>query len=458
MARPTIEGGTPSTLTPAQAAADAKATAARAALQTASDRAKTKPTPANVAAVKRAAAAVKAAPTVAATNVAEIQKVAKTLPSDITSLQATIAEANAASAAATAATDEAATTVSKATGNPKVGTLLRYEVGKGENSRIPVYADGMGGEFQGEESINPVIAGSTGTSAVSERTLAKDTFANTLALAFGTQEATQPWVNEMYNLASGFYNTGSTIEESLNLSLYEAKAKGLAPQFTKRFKGVFDLQEKLQKGEAVTVPTIAEFIKSEAAIGDTLREAGLGDIATQDFIGSVIGAGNSILDVGNLISSTFASIDNAPAALRKTLDTHFPSVDRVSLAKALLTGSEGAAALDKKIKGISVLSAAGSQGISVDLATASDLAARGVDYGTALTGFGQVKDLQRADVLGRTQGQTFSQTEAIGYAMEQNQTAKEKAERIKAAEIGKFQGEAGLSASALRGKNTRQQV
>ena len=359
-----------------------------------------------------------------------------------------------------AATKPVDTPVPTPTGTtfPKAGTLIRYEAGSTAATRTPVYADGKGGEYRGPEDVNPLIPGSTGTTKESDRTLAKDTFANTLALLVGAKEATQPWVNEIYNLASGFYNTGSTIEESLNLSLYDAKAKGLAPQFTKRFAGVFALQDKLQKGEAVTVPTIANFIKTEAEMGDVLREAGLNDLATQDFLGGVIGAGNSLLDVSNLISKTFTTIDNAPAALRKTLDTYFPSVDRVSLAKALLTGSEGAAALDKKIKGISVLSAAGSQGISTDLATASDLAAQGVDYGTALTGFGQVKELQRGDTLARMQGETFTQQEAIGLTFEQNQAAKDKAEKIKAAEIAKFQGGPGLSASALRGKNTRQQI
>ncbi len=325
----------------------------------------------------------------------------------------------------------------------------------GDGTYTVTYSDGTS-EVKGTKFT--VIPGSTGTSTTSDRTLAKDTFANTLALAFGAKEATQPWVNEMYNLASGFYNSGSTIEESLNLSLYDAKAKGLAPQFTKRFQGVFDLQEKLQKGEAVTVPTIADFIKTEAAMGDVLREAGLGDLATQDFLGTVIGKGNSVLDVGNLISKVFDTIDNAPKSLRTTLDTYFPYVDRTSLAKALLTGTEGAAALQKKVQGISVLSAAGSQGISTDLATASDIAARGVDYGQALEGFGQVKDLQRAGTLASMQGETFSQKEAIGLTFEQSQSAKEKAERIKATEIGKFQGSAGLSASALRGRNARQQI
>ena len=346
---------------------------------------------------------------------------------------------------------------------PVSGTIIRYDAGPYEGTFVPVYADGTGGETVGTVAMNPVNPGSSGTSITdsgeeTKVTLAKDTFANTIALTFGAQEAAQPWVNEIYNLASGFYNTGSTIEESLNLSLYDAKEKGLAPQFTKRFKGVFDLQEKLQKGETVKVPTIAEFIEAEVAIGEVLRDAGLADIASRDFIGDVIGKGNSVLDVGNLIANTFNVIDNAPKALRATLDTYFPSVDRTSLAKALLTGPEGAAALEKKVKAVSVLSAAGSQGISTDLATASDIAARGFSYEQSLQGFGQVKELQRADALAKMQGYDFTQQEATGLVFGQDQSAKEKAERIKAAEIGKFQGEAGLSASALRGKNARQQI
>ena len=351
----------------------------------------------------------------------------------------------------------------KASAFRPAGEVIRYEAGTTAGTRTPILANGTGGEYRAPEEINPVFAGSTGTSYAStggttEVTLARDTFANTMALTFGAQEASQPWVNEIYNLASGFYNTGSTIEESLNLSLYDAKSKGLAPQFTKRFKGVFDLQEKLQKGELVTVPTIADFIEAEVGMGKVLRDAGLGDIATREFIGDIIGKGNSVLDVGKLISDTFNVIDNAPKALRETLDTYFPSVDRVSLAKALLTGTEGAAALEKKVKTVSVLSAAGSQGITTDFASAGDVAARGFTYEQALQGYGQVKDLQRGSMLAQTQGTSFTQQEATGLVFAQDQAAKEKAERIKAAEIAKFQGDAGLAPSALRGQNTRQQV
>jgi hypothetical protein len=346
-------------------------------------------------------------------------------------------------------------------------------------SQIRAYMDANGGDFPPD--LNTIASGITAadlTNLMSDyrsgrptddksetitkedttRTLGKDVFKSTLALMLGSTEAAKPWVNEIYGIASGFYKSGSTIEEALNFSIYEAKNKGLAPEFTKRFQGVFDLQARLQAGEAIEVPTIAQFIKAESDMGTTLREAGLGDLATQEFLGSVIGKGKSVLEVGNLISQTFSTIDNAPKALKDTLNTYFPSVDRVSLAKALLTGEAGAAELDKKVKAISVLSAAGSQGVTVDLATAGDIAARGFDYEKSLTGFGQVKELERANVLAQFQGGTFTQQQAQGYVFGQSQAEKERLQKLKSTEEARFGGSSGLAASALRGKTARGEI
>ena len=298
-----------------------------------------------------------------------------------------------------------------------------------------------------------VVAGSGGSEAGSEKILAKDTFKNTLALYFGPAEMSKGWVDGLYKSVSGFYKTGSTVAESLNLSLMDVRNNPDMKEFTKRFKGVYALTDLLAGGTAVTVPTIAEYFKSEAVMGDTLREAGLGDIATQDFLGDVIGRGKSVLEVGKLITDTFAAIDNAPKALKDTLSEYFPTVDRVSLAKALLTGKEGAAALDKKIKGISVLSAAGTQGIKTDLATAGDIAAMGYGYTESLEGFGTVKQLQRADTLASFEGGKFTQEQAQGYVFGKSIAEEERIRLLKEKETARFKGSSGLAASALRGKS-----
>lgn len=339
--------------------------------------------------------------------------------------------------------------------NAPVGTPPAYvynaSTGKWEMPAKPTSAgnwvwDNVNGWVN--STVNP---GSTGIATGSTQTLAKDTFKNTLALFFGAKEMSQAWVDALYNSVSNFYNSGSTVQESLNLALQDVRNNPIMKPFTDRFKGVYALQDRLASGEAVTVPTIAEYFKTESDMGDVLRNVGLGELATQDFLGDVIGRNKSLLEVSNLIDKTFNAIDNAPEALKKDLQTYFPGVDRTSLAKALLTGKEGWAELDKKVKGISVLSAAKTQGITVDLPTATDLALLGTDYTGALSGFQQVNQLQRAGFLAGLSGMTFGQEEAIGATFKSDAAAKAKLEKIKMEEATRFAGSSGRLASKERG-------
>jgi hypothetical protein len=261
-----------------------------------------------------------------------------------------------------------------------------------------------------------VTPGATGMEAGSERTIAVDTFKNTLALYFGASEMAQPWANALFKVVSGYYKSGSTIDESLNLALQEARNNPVLEPFTKRFAGVFALQDRRAQGEALDVPTIAEFFKSQVTLGDRLREVGLGDIATNEVLGEVLGTGKSVAAVLNLVNDVFMTIDNAPEQLKKDLQAVAPGVDRTSIAKALLLGKRGADALQKQIKEVSVLSAAKSQGLTIDNALAADIAARNFDYGTSLTNFGTVaKGAQPFQKLTEiSTGQAVKPTDAEG--------------------------------------------
>ena len=277
-----------------------------------------------------------------------------------------------------------------------------------------------------------------------------DTFKNTLGLLFGAKEASQPWVAALYTTASKFVNTGSTIDEAINLSLQDVRNNKDLAAFTSRFKGIYALTDRLAGGEAIEVPTIAEYFKSESAMGDVLRAAGMGDIATQDFLGDVIGRGKSVLEVTNLIQDTFDRIDNAPTALKSDLQTYFPGADRTSIAKALLTGEEGAAALNKKIAGITALSAAKTQGVNIDLATGTDIAMQGYNYNQSLEKFGTVKQLERGQTLGKMSGIDLTQQEAIASTFGSNAAADEKIRKIKEEEALRFSGSSGKFASKSR--------
>ena len=295
--------------------------------------------------------------------------------------------------------------------------------------------------------VNP---GSSGFSTGSDKTLAIDTFRNTIGLLFGAKEASQPWVTALYTSASKFYNTGSTIDEAINLSLQDVRGNAALKPFTDRFKGIYALTDRLAKGEAIEVPTVAEYFKSESAMGDVLRAAGMGDLATQDFLGDVIGRGKSVLEVTNLITDTFDRIDNAPSALKADLQAYFPGADRTSIAKAMLTGEKGAAELTKKVKSISVQSAAKTQGVTISDLTSEDIAGQGYDYNQSLANFATVKQLERGGVLGRMSGIDLTQQEAIASTFQSNAAAAEKIRKIKEEELNRFGGSAGKLASRSR--------
>jgi hypothetical protein len=310
-----------------------------------------------------------------------------------------------------------------------------------------------------------VTPGSTGFEAGNERTLAQDTFKNTLALFFGANEMSQPWVNALFKVVSGFYKTGSTIDESLNLALQEARNNPILEPFTKRFAGVYALQDRLAAGEAISVPTIAEFFKSEATLGDRLREVGLGDLATQELLGEVLGTGKSVSAVLNLVNDVFMTIDNAPDALKKDLQVVAPGIDRTSIAKALLLGKRGADELQKKIREVSVFSAAKSQGIGIENALAADIAARGVDYGTALTNFGTVAKgavpLQKLTEI--STGQAVKPGEAQGSLIksifQQDVRAQEQIRLEAEKEVARFSGSSGTMGSrSLASRNRANRV
>lgn len=299
----------------------------------------------------------------------------------------------------------------------------------------------------------PVDAGSTGFTDTNKTvTLARNTFANTLALLVGEKEASQPWVNELYDLSQGFINTGSTIEESMNLALREAKKLGKASKFVQRFDAIFKLQDRLNAGEAVQVPSIADYVKSEQQLGDVFRAVGLGELATQEIAGKILGDANkSVAEASSIIENVFSAIDNAPGALGEDLKRILnKGIDRVSIAKALLTGKEGALELTKKVRSIEQFSAAKSQGVTIDLATGAELAAGGADYGTSLGKFETVKQLERGQTLGQMSGINFTQQDAIASTFSSSAAANEKIRRIAEEENNRFSGRSGRLASQNR--------
>jgi len=259
---------------------------------------------------------------------------------------------------------------------------------------FPVFKDNL------SSGATPSLLTGTALNTGTTSELAIDVFRKTIGLFMGEAEMAKPWVNTLYTSVSKYYKSGATADESINFALQDVRNNKDMTDFTNRFKGIYALQDLKVKGQAVTVPTIAEYFASESKMGDILKSSGLGELATEDFLGSVLGKGVSVTEFNNRITNIFNKIDFAPEEVKSTIKRYFPYVDRISLAKALATGEKGATQLAQDVAGYEVLSAAESQGLGgtqisqgLDLSTATNYARAGLDYQTALGKFSQIAQI-----------------------------------------------------------------
>lgn len=273
----------------------------------------------------------------------------------------------------------------------------------------------------GKKYVNGIVSGTAPDSTTGNNPavveapgLAVDTFRKTLAIYFGETESKKPWVDALYKLASGFYKTGSTADESMNLALMAGRNDPNMKPFTDRFSAIYKLQDLKTSGVSVEVPTIAEFVKSQGALGDIFRRSNLADLATDAYTSELLSKGISVSTVAENITKVFDVIDQAPREVKDTINRFYPTADRGRLAKALLTGTKGVAELDREIKGFQVLAAAETQGIGANTLTdgitaaqAANFAAGGATFQSSMAGFGavaQARETERklSEISGRT--------------------------------------------------------
>lgn len=314
-----------------------------------------------------------------------------------------------------------------------------------------------GGGFSSGGGSN-LLTGSTSTTTSTGPILASDVFKQTLAIFFGPTEMAKPWATELYNVVSKFYKQGATSEEAFNMAVLESEKNPALADFTKRFKGIYALQKMKQAGKAVTVPTIAEYFATESKMGDILKQSNLGDLANEDFLGDVLAKGVSATEFANRITAIFDRIDNAPKNIKDTISRYFPTVDRISLAKAIALGDKGAKELQAQVAGYEVLSAAEKQGLSAGqlvggttVESAYQYALGGETYDTALTKFGTVAAMlptvnKLTQVYGEeTLGQAGVESAVFGKSAKEIKRLEDLAKKEEAS----FSGRSGVSQVSL---------
>lgn len=302
------------------------------------------------------------------------------------------------------------------------------------------------------------VPGNSGSTVTGGPQLAMNTFKNTLALFFGQAEMNKPWVDEIFKLVSGYYKTGSTTDEALNLAVQDARNNPNLTEFTKRFKGIYALTDARAAGKPVTVPTVAEYFQAQSSMADILKQSNLSSLATEDYLGDLIGKGISVSTLSERVVKVFDRIDNAPKQIKDTFSRFFPTVDRTQLATAILGGEKSAKQLEADLAGYEVLAAAESQGLGATqvrggLTTerAMDYARQGVDFVTGRQQFGRIAQaLPTEQKLAEITGvQSAGQLGLEKAVIEQNVQAQEDLRRLTEREEARFSAKPGTTQYSL---------
>jgi hypothetical protein len=286
--------------------------------------------------------------------------------------------------------------------------------------------------------------------------LSEEAFINTLKLIMGSAEASKPYVKQLYEIVSKYYKSGSSINDSINLALYDAKENKLIPEFTSRFSGIFKLQERRAAGEIIDVPTIAEYIKSQEAIADVFRQTGLSDLANETFLNQVMGTGKSVVETTKIVTDVYDAIRLAPAEWRAMVNTKMPFATDADLAKGLLLGAEGAADLERKVNKYGIMAAAQGQGLIVTEAAAGELLAKGASYASSKPQFGRaaatIPIAQKLTSMetGIEPSKAYTQEQAFSAVFDQNYQALQNIQNLSNREEARFSAKSGRFASKDR--------
>lgn len=215
------------------------------------------------------------------------------------------------------------------------------------------------------------------------------------------------------------------------------------------YKQRFAANEELRK-KGLPELTPEEYLRAEQAYSATLRMSGLGQLANRNTFDKLLSGEVSNVELQDRITNVYSRIDNADTALQQELGKFFNvGLSKSDLAAALLTGTEGAASLKRKVAMAEIgaeftprglTSAIGAEEL-VNLGVTREEARRGAEY--AKTGTERLTEL--ASIYGAQTTGIQGELEAEAFKGLESQRRKRLVEQERAS----FAGSSGMGAPSL---------
>lgn len=373
---------------------------------------------------------------------------------------------------------------------PKAGTILRYRPGRA-GFRIPIIADGKGGEYEGTEVADPNYKSDTGGGIefveyeyskdfkkrrakffnkatgqfsygewedapmskeefdkIQAQKIAEEQEMNQRRDAFALIEATMRSYgftdSELKELTD--YIQAGLLNPKLGANQLVLQLRQL-PSYKARF---FGNEERRARG--LNALDEASYLKQEDAYSETLRQYGLQRFVTRGQFANLIGNDISNTELGKRVNISVNRLQNADPAVLAQLRKYYDIKDS-DIVAYFLNPKEVLPELEAKTTQAEIGATAGQYGLNADLARAKELQQYGVDLQSARLGYQQIAQrLPRTTTLSdiyKQAGIDYTQTTAEQEEFKGLASAKRARERLKELEIGSFSGQSGLGKTSL---------
>lgn len=388
------------------------------------------------------------------------------------------------------------TTDPNVSGFPKAGTLLRYRASR-TGFRIPIYADGKGGEYEGPEQADPdydpnkggggpqfveyeyskdfkkrrakYFNSATGTFTYGEwedAPLTKEDFDAQQAKILAEEQALNQKRDAFALIEATMRSYGFSEDELKELNTY-IQAGLLNPKLGPEqlvlqlrqlpvYKARFAGNEE-RRARGLNALSEANYLLQESAYAETLRQYGLQRFVNRTQFATFIGNDISNTEVGRRVKTAVERLQMGDPAILRQLRSYYAITDS-DIVSYFLNPKEVLPELESKVTTAEIGATAGQYGLDTGLARASDLERYGVDLERARRGYSNIAQvLPRTTTLSdiyKQAGIDYTQTTAEEEEFKGLASAKRARERLAGLETAAFSGASG----ATRGVSLSKQL
>lgn len=371
----------------------------------------------------------------------------------------------------------------------KAGTILRYRAGRA-GYRIPIIADGEGGEYEGAEEVDPnykpggggkqfveyeynsdftkrrakYFDSATGQFSYGEwedNPMTAEDYAKKQAAAAAAAAALQEKRDAFALIEATIKSYGFTDAEIKELTDFINKGLMdpnmgpnqlmLALRQLRSYKDRFAGNEE-RRARGLNSLSEEAYLSQESNYSATLRQRGLQRFVTRGQFATLIGNDISNTELGKRIDLAVERVQYSDPAILKQLKTYYNITDS-DIVAYYLNPKEVLPELEAKTTTAEIGATAAQYGMSAEKERAEGLRAFGVDLTRARTGYQLISErLPRTQTLSNIysqEGIDYTQTTAEEEEFKGTASAKRAREKLKELEIGSFMRSSGTGRASL---------